>query len=142
MDQSKIGRMVFTSAFPLALLLTPQVALAETVRLAATLSGAGEVAGDPDGAGVFTVEADPALGDFCYTLSLSKLGKVTGAQVQSNSDATTLIKLDITGASSDECVAVEPKVLEPIVASPAGYVISVRTADYPNGALRGVLGKK
>ena len=141
-----MSKLLLRTGLGLGLTLAPVMAQAAPVKLAATLAGAGEAGGgDPDGGGAFTVEVDAALGDFCYTLNLTKLGKVTGAHVQLNAaepDPQPLIKLDVTGASSDECVAVEPKVLEPIVANPGSYYISVHTADFPKGAVRGTLGRK
>ena len=141
-----MSKLLFCTGLGLGLIVMPTLALAAPVKLAATLAGAGEESGgDPDGAGTFSVDADAALGDFCYTLNLTKVGKVTGAHVQLNAvepDPQPLIKLDVTGASSDECIAVEPKVLEPIVANPGSYYISVHTADFPKGAVRGTLSRK
>ena len=43
---------------------------------------------------------------------------------------------------SDLCVAVEPDVLKPIVATPEAYYVNVHNAAYPKGAIRGQLAVK
>lgn len=123
-----------------ALLAMPGAALAAPVKLAAALSGGASA--DPDGSGTFTAEVDADLGDFCYTLNLAKLGKVTGAAVHAAGSPDPLVKLEISGTSADECVAAEPSVLKPIVENPANYAVTVRTADFPSGAVQGALARK
>lgn len=120
--------------------LGPLSALAAPVKLVASLTGAG--GGDPDGSGTFAVDADPDLGDFCYVLNLAKVGKVTAATVQSAASPDPLIKLEITGTNADECIAVEPSVIKPIIAAPGDHVVMIRTAEFPAGALQGVLARK
>ena len=123
-----------------ALLAVPSAAVAAPVKLAATLSGG--TSADPDGSGTFTAEVDADLGDFCYTLNLAKLGKVTGAAVHAAGSPDPLVKLEISGASADECIAAEPSVLKPIVENPANYAVTVRTSDFPAGAVQGALARK
>ena len=62
-----------------ALLAVPVAALAAPVKLTATLNGG--TSADPDGSGTFAADVDADLGDFCYTLNLAKLGKVTSAAI-------------------------------------------------------------
>lgn len=123
-----------------ALVMVPAAASAAPVKLVAVLAGGGS--GDPHGSGTFTVDADADLGDFCYTIALAKVGKATGASVRLAASPDPLIKLEITGNSADECIAVEPSVLKPIIETPGNYVIAVRTADFPAGAVQGPLAKK
>lgn len=140
-------RLIRTAALLIvaALALIAAPALAESVVLVATLSGAGGPGGgDADGKGSFRAEIDPALGDVCYVLTLSGIGKVSAVQLRSGAaDAkpAALISFEVTGASTDMCMAAEPDVLKPIVADPAGYFILAQTAEHPDGALRGTLTK-
>lgn len=124
----------------IAAALMPAPAMAAPVKLAATLSGG--VGGDPDGSGTFTVDVDPDLGDFCYVLNVAKVAKITGAAVQAAASPDPVVKLEVQGTSADECIAGEPAALKPIVENPAGYVVVIKTADFPAGAVQGALGKK
>jgi CHRD domain len=136
----------FIFAVGAALAAMPSPAHADAVKLAAVLAGANETApGDPDGAGSFSAEIDTASGDFCYVLSADKIAKPTAAHLHTGaagSDGAPLTALEVTGPNSDMCIALEPDVLKPIVANPAGYYINVHTADFPAGAVRGQLAAK
>ena len=135
--------IVFRTIAALTLAGMPAAALAAPVMLSASLSGAAETAGgDADGKGSFTVEIDAESGDFCYSLSASDIGQPMAAHVHSGvagTDGPPVVNLEMT---SDECIAVEPSVLKPIVENPAGYYVNVHTAAYPKGAVRGQLVKK
>ena len=128
-------------AAALALPLNP--AMAASVKLSATLTGANEPAGgDADATGAFTAEADAEAGDLCYTLTVGKMAKPTAAHIHTGAagvNGAPVVTIDVTGASGDECVAVEPDVLKPIVANPAGYYVNVHNAEFPAGAIRGQL---
>jgi hypothetical protein len=119
-------------------------AMANTVKLTATLSGANEVPpGDPHGTGTFSVEIDPEKGDFCYTITSAKIAAPTMAHVHAGASGTNgapVVTLDPKG--SDECIAVEPDALKPIVATPEAYYVNIHNAQYPGGAIRGQLMKK
>lgn len=124
-------------------MLLPAMALAAPVTLAATLDGANEPAGgDPDGTGSFTVEIDADAGDFCYTLKGAKIAAPTAAHVHSGAAGVEGPPVITMHVADDECMAVEPEVLKPIVASPADYYVNIHTADFPKGAVRGQLAKK
>lgn len=134
------------SAFPLlaaALALPLSPALAASVKLTATLTGANEPGGgDGDGTGAFAADIDAETGDLCYTLTAAKIGTATAAHIHTGAagvNGAPVVTIDVTGASGDECVAVEPDVLKPIVANPAGYYVNVHNAQFPAGAIRGQL---
>ena len=120
-------------------------AMAATVTLTATLKGANETAGgSAEGSGAFKVEVDGETGDFCYTLTAAKIGTPTAAHMHSGaagSDGDVVVPLAVTGADSDECVAMEPAKLKPILADPASFYVNVHTAEFPKGAIRGQLAK-
>lgn len=126
-----------------AVALSPLAAMAAPVTLVATLSGAAETSpGDPDGSGQFSVEIDADTGDFCYTLTGNALDQVMAAHVHTGAagtDGPPVVNLEMT---SDECIAVEPAVLKPIVDNPAGYYVNIHTGPFPKGAVRGQLAKK
>lgn len=125
-------------------LAVPIAAQAGIVKLGATLSGANEPAGgDTDGAGTFVVEIDAEAGDFCYTVTSSKIAAPNAAHIHTGAagaNGAPVITIDPKG--DDECLAVEPDVLKPIVANPAGYYVNLHTADFPGGAIRGQLEKR
>lgn len=137
-------RLVATTALVLALAGT--AAHAAPVVLTATLAGANEPAGgDSDGSGAFRVEIDADTGDFCYTLTGSKIAAPTMAHVHSGAagtDGPVVVKLDVTGTSGDMCIAMEPDKLKPIIADPASFYVNIHTADFPKGAVRGQLAKQ
>lgn len=124
-------------------LAVPAPAIAAPVTLTATLAGSNEPAGgDADGAGTFSATVDPATGDFCYTLTATKIAKPTMAHVHSGAagkDGPPVITIDV---ASDECRAPDPDVLKAIVAAPQNYYVNVHTADFPGGAIRGQLAAK
>ena len=134
------GALAASLAVPLA------AANAESVTLVATLNGANEPAGgDPKGSGTFQAKIDAESGDFCYTLTAIGIAKATMAHVHSGAvgvNGPPVTSLDVTGAGSDECIALSPDILKPIIATPANYYVNVHNATYPGGAIRGQLQKR
>jgi hypothetical protein len=137
MKASLLAPMLIASGIAMPL----TAASAATVKLTATLTGANEVpAGDPHGSGTFNVEIDPDKGDFCYSITSTKIAAPTMAHVHSGVAGTNgapVVTLDPKG--SDECIAVEPDALKPIVATPAAYYVNIHNAQFPGGAIRGQL---
>lgn len=139
----RTGRLFAAAALAAISPIGSGLALGATVVLTATLTGANEVEpGDPDGTGKFTVEIDPDMGDFCYTLTTDKVGKASGAHIHSGPAGTNgdvVVQLQI---ASDMCIAVEPSKLKPMVEKPEDFYVNVHSAANPNGAVRGQLAKK
>jgi hypothetical protein len=135
---------VLTIGMLAAAVLPLGAAQAATVKFGATLTGPNEPAGgDPDGTGTFVVEIDPDAGDFCYTITSAKIAAPTMAHVHSGATGVNgppVITIDAKG--NDECMAVEPDVLKPIVAAPENYYVNIHNAQFPGGAIRGQLVKK
>lgn len=125
------------------LLACAAVALAAPALAAVTVLTAAPT-GTAGGSATFRVEADADLGDFCYVLRFKGLGTVKDAAIlpaEAEGDAKPLVLMEVTGADTDMCMAVEPDVLKPIVADPAKYHLVLRSAAAPKGAARGPLGK-
>ena len=138
-----INRIVWILAG--AALTVPGGALAQSAALTAALSGANATGGgDTDGSGRLVAKVDAEAGDFCYTLSAKGLDNVTMAHVHegaAGSDGKPVIKLDVTGDDSDECVAADPDTLKAIIAAPQNYYVNIHTTAFPGGAVRGQLVK-
>jgi hypothetical protein len=139
-------RNVLAALTAAGLALAPGVAMAEAVTLVATLGGANETGGgDPDGTGKFSAEIDTETGDVCYVLSADKIAKPVAAHIHTGaagSDGAPVLTVEVTGPDGDLCMAAEPDVPKPIVATPEAYYVNVHTADFPKGAVRGQLAKK
>jgi hypothetical protein len=137
-------RLIAPVALIAGIVLPFSAAMADTVKLVATLNGANEVPpADPTGTGTFSVEIDPDKGDFCYTLTSTKIAAPTMAHVHTGAagvNGAPVVTLDPKG--SDECIAVEPNALKPIIAKPEDYYVNIHNAKYPGGAIRGQLMKK
>lgn len=141
MVNSRIHAVLLLSGALAVNLAVPHAAAnAEPVTLTATLTGANEPAGgDPKGSGMFEVKIDADSGDFCYTLTAVGIAKATMAHVHTGAagvNGPPLTTLEVTGAGSDECIAIEPDVLKPIVATPSNYYVNVHNTAYPAGAIR------
>ena len=143
MPVSNVSRMI-AAAVLMAGLALPLAAQAKPVKLGATLSGANQPeGGDTDGAGTFEVEIDADAGDFCYTVTSTKIAAPTAAHIHTGAagaNGAPVVTIDPKG--NDDCLAVEPDVLKPIVANPAGFYVNLHTADFPGGAIRGQLEKR
>ena len=126
--------------------LTPIAALAAPVKLVAVLTGANETGGgDPKAVGGFKVEMDPETNDFCYSLWADKGFKPSMAHVHSGaagSDGPPLATLDMTGKTSDACIAIDKAKLQPIADDPSQFYVNIHSADFPQGAMRGQLVKE
>jgi hypothetical protein len=124
-------------------LCTAAPVLAAKTTLVAALNGASETTGgDPDGAGSFSVEIDADAGDFCYTLTGTKIAKATMAHVHSGAAGANGPPVVTLEVASDMCAAVDPEKLMAMIAAPADYYVNVHNADFPAGAIRGQLAAK
>lgn len=112
-----------------------------------TMTGAAEVPGpgDPDGTGTATLTLNPGKGEVCYELKVDKIGEANAAHLHSGAvdkagPPVLTLKAPATG-SSKECVTLERDKILDIIKNPALYYVNVHNAEFPDGAVRGQLGK-
>jgi hypothetical protein len=117
-------------------------------RLTATLTGANEVPGpgDQDGSGSATITLNHDAGTLCYELSASAIEPASAAHIhaaQAGQSGTVVVTLDApaTGQSTGCAPDVTRDLIKRIADKPSAYYVNVHTADLPDGAIRGQLGK-
>jgi hypothetical protein len=115
--------------------------------LTTALTGAAEVPGpgDPDGTGTFRVTLNPGKGEVCYELTVDKIGTATAAHIHVGAiDKAGPPVLNLTppaDGSSKDCGTLEKDKVLDIIKNPANYYVNVHNAEFPDGAVRGQLGK-
>ena len=112
-----------------------------------TLTGAAEVPGpgDPDGTGTARVTLNPGKGQVCYELTVDKIGEATMAHLHAGAidkagPPVVTLKAPANGSAKD-CATLEKDKIMDIIKNPASYYVNVHNAEFPNGAVRGQLGK-
>jgi len=115
--------------------------------LSAILTGGAEVPGpgDADGTGLVKLTLNPGQNQICYELTVENIAPATMAHIHSgaaNAAGPVVVPLKAPSQGSvKECVQVEQEKLSGIAKDPEGYYVNVHNADFPNGAVRGQLGK-
>ena len=107
------------------------------------MTGGAEVPGpgDKDGSGTAKLTFNHDKGEVCYTLTTKKIQTVTAAHIHSGvAGQAGPPKVTFTPPTKG-CVSAEKDVIEDIMKNPANYYVNVHNAEFPNGALRGQLGK-
>jgi hypothetical protein len=127
----------------------PKVAVTPTRGgrvLSANLSGADEKpSGDPDGLGIASVRSLLGLGQLCYQVTVSRIElPATATRIQLVSTGKTVVSLrapDAATGVSSGCANASRTLVRSILARPAAYYLNVATRDFPDGAIRGTLGR-
>lgn len=115
--------------------------------LSASLTGAAEVPGpgDTDGGGSATVRVNPGQTQVCYTLTVTGIDAATVAHIHRGATGVAgppVVTLDApANGSSEGCATVSRDVAREIVQNPGGFYVNVHNAAFPNGAVRGQLGR-
>lgn len=115
--------------------------------LVVTMTGAAEVPGpgDPDGTGTATITLNPGKGEVCYELQVDKIGEANAAHIHSGAvdqaGPPVLTLKAPTDGSSKDCATLERDKIMDILKNPAMYYVNVHNAEFPDGAVRGQLGK-
>ncbi|RED16829.1 CHRD domain-containing protein [Parasphingopyxis lamellibrachiae] len=112
----------------------------------ADLTGAAEVPGpgDPDGAGIATLDWDSEDEQLCYALSIDDIDPATAAHVHRGAAGEAgppVITLDTPGADggSDGCVEISSSLRRELRDNPGGFYVNVHNEPHPAGAVRGQL---
>ena len=117
-------------------------------RLTTTLTGAAEVPGpgDPDGGGRAVITLNQGQGEVCFELTVSNIAPATAAHIHSGAagaagDVVVTLAPPPTEGSSKGCVSASADLIKDLRQNPANYYIHIHNADFPDGAVRGQLGK-
>src|ERR1700752_4165286 len=112
-----------------------------------TLTGPAEVPGpgDPDGTGTATITLNPGKGQVCYELTVNKIGTANAAHIHEGTvdkagPPIVMLAAPASGSSKDCATLAKDKIMD-IIKNPAKYYVNVHNEEYPNGAVRGQLGK-
>ena len=116
--------------------------------LSATLTGAAEVPGpgDTDGSGTASIRLNQGQKQVCFDLSVSNIATATAAHIHRG--ATTAagpvvvtLTAPATGTSTGCVDNVSEELIKELRQSPENFYVNVHNAEFPNGAVRGQLGK-
>lgn len=97
--------------------------------------------GDPDGSGEAKLTFNHQKGEVCYTIATKKIQAVTAAHIHSGASGQAGPPKVTFNPSTKGCAAVEKEVMDDMMKTPGNYYVNVHNAEFPNGALRGQLGK-
>jgi hypothetical protein len=116
--------------------------------LIAALVGDAEVPGPgaPSGLGAAGITLDPALRAVCYSLHVVGIGSPTAAHIHEGATGvagSVVVSFDApTSGDSTGCLQnLDPALLLRMQQNPAGFYVNVHNADFPDGAVRGQLGR-
>lgn len=102
--------------------------------------GAGE-----DASADFMAEFDYKDGRVCYMLELTDLKNFTAAHIHKGKigeNGPPVMALKLSEDGEDVCEAADVAVMKDIAANEADYYVNVHTKRFPQGAVRGQLGKE
>jgi hypothetical protein len=117
--------------------------------LTATMNGAAEAPGpgDPDGLGSAAVTVDPAADTVCYALHVVNLGAPpTAAHIHRGAvgvagPVVVPLTTPLDGNASGCVTSVETATVTELMRNPEDFYVNVHTSDFPDGAVRGQLGR-
>ena len=116
--------------------------------LSTTLTGAAEVPGpgDPDGTGTASITLNHGQGEVCYELTVDKIAAANAAHLHvgavDKAGPPVVNLTPPTDGSSKGCTALEKDKIQEILKNPENYYVNVHNAEFPDGAVRGQLGKQ
>lgn len=113
-----------------------------------TLTGSEEVPGpgDTDGSGTASITLNHGKGEVCYDVMVKDIANPTAAHIHvgamgSSGGVKVPLKANAEGMWKG-CATVDKAVVKEIMDNPANFYVNVHNSEFPNGALRGQLGKK
>lgn len=110
------------------------------------LSGGAEVPGpgDADGSGTANLTLNHGQGQVCYDITVKDIQTPTAAHIHAGA-ATQSGGVKVAFTAKDGiwkgCVNVDKDLIKDLMQNPANYYVNVHNAEFPNGAVRGQLGK-
>jgi len=123
----------------------PPAASGDGEWLVARLHGAYLLKGDSDGTGTLQMRLDRKRLRLCYTLTTRFIGIATMRgklhHLYGMQEGPTILDLDVTGAGNTTCTFVMPAEADELLREPGNFYVTVRNRQFPDGALRGRLGK-
>ena len=115
--------------------------------LSTLLVGSEEVPGpgDPDGSGEVEITLNHGQGKVCWTLTVAGIDTATAAHIHRGETGVAgpvVVPLAAPAdGSSEGCADVDRDLIKEILQSPEQFYVNVHNAEYPDGAIRGQLGK-
>lgn len=110
------------------------------------LSGGAEVPGpgDADGSGTAQLTLNHGQGQVCYDITVKDIQTPTAAHIHAGAAGKSGgVKVTFTAKDGawKGCVNADKTLIKDLMDNPANYYVNVHNAEFPNGALRGQLGK-
>ncbi|MGZ8283456.1 MAG: CHRD domain-containing protein [Allosphingosinicella sp.] len=131
----------------LALAGCTTVAEATHEGVTASLTGSQEVPGpgDNDGSGDFEINFVDVADNLCFELRVRQIDPATAAHIHRGARGVSgppVVTLETPAdGDSGQCISVPQALSREIEANPGGFYVNVHNGRYPNGAIRGQLGR-
>lgn len=145
------SKVALRAALPLALglSLTGCETVADAVKqgMTASLTGAQEVPGpgDPDGSGTAEITIVDATDNICYDLNVRNIAPASAAHIHRGApgeEGPPVVTLEApTDGGAEGCLSAPGALADEIEANPVAFYVNVHNAEFPNGAVRGQLGR-
>jgi CHRD domain len=119
----------------------------KTHTMTIELSGGAEVPGpgDTDGSGSAKLTINHDKGEVCYDITVKDIQEPTAAHIHVGAaDKSGGPKVTFKKAADGSwkgCVSADKALLNDLMQNPGNYYVNVHNNEFPNGALRGQLGK-
>jgi len=119
----------------------------KTHTMTIQLSGGAEVPGpgDTDGGGTANLTIKHDTGEVCYDITVKDIQEPTAAHIHAGAAGTSgapkVTFKKATDGAWKGCATADKALLDDIMKNPGNYYVNVHNNDFPNGALRGQLGK-
>lgn len=111
------------------------------------LSGGAEVPGpgDTNGSGMAHLTFNHDKGEVCYDITAKDIQTPTAAHIHmAEAGKSGPVKIPLKKGADGNwkgCATADKSLINDIMKNPGNYYVNVHTAEFPNGAIRGQLGK-
>ena len=119
----------------------------KTHTMTIQLSGGAEAPGpgDTDGSGEAKLTMNHDKGEICYDITVNNIQEVTAAHIHvgaaGKSGAPKVTFKKAADGAWKGCAAADKALLNDFMQNPGNFYVNVHNKEFPNGALRGQLGK-